>query len=118
MTKAEKIRELTAKHPGLSSPEIGKRVGCSGAYVRAVQQRQKGGGLSAADRAYDEKFMAEHGRSSSAFRSFNKYHTDAKFRAKCNARSTRWRKENQERKKATERAYYFRKKAEREASHA
>lgn len=52
MTKADRIRELTEKCPQLDSVQIGQRLGCSDAYVRAVWQRIRGGGYSAADRNY------------------------------------------------------------------
>lgn len=40
MTLAEQIMNLRAVHPGMSSSEVGKRVGCHDAYVRTVWQRQ------------------------------------------------------------------------------
>lgn len=53
MTKTERIRRLT--DGTRSTTQIAETVGCSPAYVRAVWQRMRGGGISAADRKYREK---------------------------------------------------------------
>lgn len=117
MTKAERIRELTAKYPHLTSGEISERLGCNDAYVRAVWQRSRGGGKSSADRAYEERFRLKHGQSPSTVLRNRRFQKDPGYRAKYLASIAQWKAKNQDRQRGYEKASRARKKAA-EASHA
>lgn len=120
MTKAERIRELKARHPHLTSGEISEVIGCNDAYVRAVWQRMRGtGGQSDADRAYEKKCRAKFGgRSRKSVRDMERYRSDPEFRAKRKERAARWKAGHPEKNRESVRRWRERKKAEREASHA
>lgn len=118
MTKAERIRELTEKYPHLTSGEISERLGCNDAYVRAVWQRMKGGGKSAADRAYEERYRIEHGRSPSTVCRERRFRRNPNLKAKWLEQIARWKANNPEKQRGYERTSRARKKAERDASHA
>ncbi len=60
MTKAEKIRQTAAKYPQLNSIQLGERLGVRDGYVRAVLSRQRGGGVSKAERDRVARWKAAH----------------------------------------------------------
>lgn len=83
MTKTDRIRELTKKHPRWTSAQIAEVVGCGDAYVRAVWQRMKGGGYSAADMNYRVKISGDPNMHPSTYRT----RTDPEYRESRNARA-------------------------------
>ncbi len=54
MTKSERIRRALSE-TDKTREQIARDVGCLPAYVRVVEQRLLGGGLSKADRGYRER---------------------------------------------------------------
>lgn len=120
MTKADRIRATSKKHPKWSTARIGEACDCRPEYVRVVL-RQRVNGASKGDITYREKFRAEHGVCPETIRSNARWHSDPEFRAKRYAyRNKRYWSDPAFRESEIQRhrAKYQQKKAQREAMHA
>lgn len=99
-SKAAKIVDLLAA-TDLSNKKISEEVGCSAAYVRAVQQRLLGGGMSKADKRYVPEKLR---------RTRDRYASDPEYRQSRIDNSKRWAASNRDRVNAIQRAYRARAK--------
>jgi hypothetical protein len=113
-----KSQILTLWCRGRSYDEIVAELGCSRDYVRASVSRAKHGGRTPGDHAHNERQRLRY-QIDEAFRAANRdryrerWSTDLAMRQRSNEKRRLWYLENREHQRATERARYARKKAER-----